>query len=199
MARGQYLDPRAGWMTLTTWAETWLHRPVKRVASVATDRQGLAALLPFSVRSRWQPSPRLRCKGPPTPAAASQRRPPSRVTSRGLRAVLNAAVEADLIARSPARKTALLRVRPRKREELTPEQLARLVAELRAIYRAVVMIGFVLGLRWDEAIALRVREVDFMRRTVTVAQEVEELAGHLRTVPEVKTEADCGPCRFRRF
>ena len=33
------------------------------------------------------------------------------------------------------------------------------------------------------------RDVDFMRRTVTVAQTVEELAGHLRIVPEGKRPA----------
>lgn len=46
MARGQYLDPRAGRMTLATWADTWLDRPGKRAASVARDRQGLAAFRP---------------------------------------------------------------------------------------------------------------------------------------------------------
>lgn len=39
-----------------------------------------------------------------------------------------------------------------------------------------------------EAIGLRVCDVDFMRRTVTVTQVVEEVAGHVRVVPgEAKT------------
>jgi len=156
---------------------------------VARDRQGLAVFLPHLgaiplaaiTPTQVQGAIDIRCR----------RAAPATVTRdfSALRAVLNAAVDADLIARSPARKSALPRVRPPKREELTPEDLARLVVEVPAIYRALVMIGFVLGLRWGEAIGLRVRDVDFMRRTVTVAQEVEELAGHLRIVPEVKSEA----------
>jgi hypothetical protein len=50
----------------------------------------------------------------------------------------------------------------------------------------LVLTAGVLGLGWEEIVALRVRDVDFMRRTLTVAQTMEELAGHLRLVPEAK-------------
>ena len=46
-------------------------------------------------------------------------------------------------------------------------------------YQALVLVGAVLGLRWGEAVGLRVRDVDFMRHTVTIAQTVEELSGCL--------------------
>lgn len=42
MARGQFLDPRDGTITLALWSEEWLSLPDKRPASVARDRQGLA-------------------------------------------------------------------------------------------------------------------------------------------------------------
>ena len=106
-----------------------------------------------------------------------------------LRAVLNAAVDADRIARSPARRVALPAVRPPERAGLSPADLARLADALPANYRALLLTGAVLGLRWGEAVGLRVRDIDFMRRTVTVAQTVEELAGHVRIVPEAKTKA----------
>lgn len=38
-------------------------------------------------------------------------------------------------------------------------------------------------------IALRVRDIDFTRQTITVAQTVEELAGHPAIVPEGKRPA----------
>jgi integrase len=44
-------------------------------------------------------------------------------------------------------------------------------------------------LAWEEAVALRIRDVDQERRTITVAQTVEELAGHLSVVPEGKRPA----------
>jgi integrase len=68
-------------------------------------------------------------------------------------------------------------------------ELRRLVDEVPDHYRALVLTAGVLGLAWEEAVALRVRDVDFMRRTVSVAQTVEELAGHLRIVPEGKRKA----------
>ncbi|MGH9104942.1 MAG: tyrosine-type recombinase/integrase [Acidimicrobiales bacterium] len=52
-----------------------------------------------------------------------------------------------------------------------------------------MLVGGVLGLRWGEAVGLRVRDIDFLRRTVTVAQVVEETAGHLAIVSEAKTAA----------
>jgi integrase len=106
-----------------------------------------------------------------------------------LRAMLNAAVDADLIGRSPARRVALPRIVRRERTTIDPLELRRLVDEVPDHYRALVLTAGVLGLAWEEAIALRVRDVDFMRRTVSVAQTVEELAGHVRIVPEGKRKA----------
>jgi integrase len=106
-----------------------------------------------------------------------------------LRAMLNAAVDADVIGRSPARKVALPRITRCERRTIDPEQLRRLVDELPDHYQALVVTAGVLGLAWEEGVGLRVRDVDFMRRTVTVAQTVEELAGHIRVVPEGKRQA----------
>lgn len=103
--------------------------------------------------------------------------------------MFNAAVDADLIGRSPARKVALPRIVRPERMTLDPPQLRRLVDEVPEHYQALVLTAGILGLAWEEVIALRVRDVDFMRRTVTVAQTVEELAGHIRIVPEGKRPA----------
>lgn len=106
-----------------------------------------------------------------------------------LRAALNAAVDAELVPRSPAWKIALPRAVPSEQSGLTPSELSNLVKEVPDHYRVLVLVAAVLGLRWGEAIGLLVRDVDFMRRTVTVAQVVEELAGHMRVVPEAKTRS----------
>jgi len=50
-------------------------------------------------------------------------------------------------------------------------------------------VAGVLGLRWGEAVGLRIKDVDFLRRTVTVAQTVEEVKGQLRLVSEAKTRS----------
>ncbi|MDQ1394502.1 MAG: hypothetical protein QOF30_3479 [Acidimicrobiaceae bacterium] len=104
-------------------------------------------------------------------------------------AVFNAAVDAEIIGRSPARKAALPRVRPPEKAHLTAAELLRLAGEVPSCYRALVLVGGVLGLRWEEAIGLRVRHIDFLRRSGTVAQTVEEVAGHLTVVAQAKSEA----------
>jgi integrase len=106
-----------------------------------------------------------------------------------LRAVFNSAVDADVIGRSPARKVALPRVRPPARVSVTPDELEKLAQEVPPRYRVLVLLAGVLGLRWGEAIGLRVRDIDFLRRTITVAQVVEETAGRLTIVSDAKSAA----------
>lgn len=187
LARGRYFDPAAGQVTLQQWAEQWLARPGKG-------------------RTRWRGPPGSgrfygQSRIPAPIGAHADARPGGGGFARSsgvgatlardvaaLRAALNAAVDADLIERFPARKVAPPRVRPPERELLSPDELLRLADARPGRYRALVLVGGVLGLRWGEAVALRACDVDFMRRTVTVAQVVEEIAGHLRVVPgEAKT------------
>jgi integrase len=106
-----------------------------------------------------------------------------------LRAVFNAAVDADVIGRSPARKVALPRARPPARVTLSPAELEQLASAVPSLYRALVLVAGVLGLRWGEGVGLRVRDIDFLRRAVNISQVVEEVAGHLAIVKEAKTTA----------
>ena len=58
--------------------------------------------------------------------------------------------------------------------------------------RAVILVAGVLGLRWSEAIGLRVGDVDFLRRTLTVRRTIAEVEGKFR-IAETKAglvEAD---------
>ncbi|MFZ2059285.1 MAG: tyrosine-type recombinase/integrase [Acidimicrobiales bacterium] len=189
IARGLYIDPRAGRVTFAEWSDRWLARPGQRAASTARDRQALASFHPHLgsvlliglTPGLVQEAVDLRSK---VAAPATVARDFS-----ALRAVLNAAVNADLIARSPARNIALPRVVHPERSGLSPSELAALVKEVPGHYQALVLVGAVLGLRWGEAVGLRVRDVDFMRHTVTIAQTAEELSGHMRIVPEAKTRS----------
>lgn len=189
LVRGQYLDPRAARLSVTSWADTWLGRPGKRPATIARDRQGIAVFLPTLGHVAL---------GALTPAQVqsaiderSRRAAPATVTRdfAALRALLNSAVDADLIGRSPAINVALPRIVRSEHMTLTSEQLRGLVEEIPDHYRTLALTAGVLGLAWEEVIALRVRDVDFGRRTITVARTVQELAGHLGVVPEGKRPA----------
>jgi integrase len=189
MVRGHYVDPHAGRVTVSAWSENWLNRPGKRAATVARDRQCIAVFLPALG------SMRLSAVTPAQIQTAVDERSrlvaPATMTREfaSLRTMFNAAVHADLITRSPARKIALPRIVRPKRATLTPNQLRALVDELPAHYQTLVLTSGVLGLAWQEVIALRIRDIDFDQGTVRVEQTVEELAGQIRFVPEGKRPA----------
>ncbi len=74
-----------------------------------------------------------------------------------LRAILNAAVDFDVIVKSPCR-TKVVKLPALKRKErrpLTMADLARIADAMPARYTPLVYLGGVLGLRWSEAAALR--------------------------------------------
>ncbi|MDQ3106519.1 MAG: tyrosine-type recombinase/integrase [Actinomycetota bacterium] len=188
LSRGRRPSLAAHSFTLAELAERWLARPGKRPNSVVRDRQGLGALLsvlgtrpiasitPLDVQEAIDA--RAREVAPATLAR----------DVASLRALFNAAVDAELLDRSPARKVALPRVRRAEHSLITPTELARLAEEVPPTYRVLVLVGGVLGLRWGEAIGLRRGDIDPVRHTVTVGQVVEEIAGQLRIVAgEAKT------------
>ena len=189
MARGTFIDPRGGRITFAEWCDQWLERPDKRLNSVVRDRQALAVFLPdlgalplaaiTPMHVQAAVDARSRVAGPATVARDFS----------ALRAVFNAAVHGDLLGRSPCRNVALPRVRPPDRVVLSPVELDELADAVPPRYRALILVAGVLGLRWGEAVGLRVRDVDFLRRTVTVAQTVEEVGGQLRLITEAKTRS----------
>ena len=179
LARGTYLDPRGGQVTLAAWASEWLASdPSKRATTRARDEYALrvhflptlghrrlATLTPLDVRRAVD-------------ALAARVAPATVRTNLGvLRAVLNAAVEADLISRSPVRGIKLETAPACDRPTLTPEQLEALAGEVPGRYRALILMAGVVGLRWSELVGLRVGSVNFLARTVTISETISEVGG----------------------
>jgi integrase len=189
MARGQFIDPEAGQITVRAWAQQWLDRPGKRPSSLLRDRQALEVFLAQLGHVRLSALTAGMVQEAVNARAKIAK--PATVTRdfASFRAMINAAVDADMIGRSPVRKIAVPQIRPPERNGLTAKQLQDLLSRIPPRYRALILVAAVLGLRWGEAVGLRVRDIDFMRRTVTVAQVVEELQGHLRLIPEAKTRS----------
>ena len=105
-----------------------------------------------------------------------------------LRAIMAKAVERDVIGRSPCRGVDLPRPDRREPQFLSIEELHRLADALDIEYRPMVYVAGVVGLRWSEVAGLRVGRLDFLRRTVTVAETLAEVEGGL-TFAEPKSEA----------
>lgn len=81
-----------------------------------------------------------------------------------LRAILNAAVNDDRIARSPCRAIVLPRETRTTRRTLTPTELHNLTDAMPPAYRLMVPLAGIIGLRWSEVVALRVSSLELLSR-----------------------------------
>jgi integrase len=94
-----------------------------------------------------------------------------RVTYSVLARILDDAVKDRMLAANPARGVKLPRQAPPRNTYLTATQLDMLASEA-GPYRSLVLLLGVSGLRWGEAIALRVCDVDFLRRRIELHRNV---------------------------
>lgn len=105
---------------------------------------------------------------------------PSTVYSyrRVLAQILDQAVDDGLIVANPATKAKAPSVRPRRQLFLTAEELRKLADECGDFASLVWLLGWS-GLRFGEALALRVGRVDPPRRRVRVEEAATEVGGRL--------------------
>ncbi|MEV7717477.1 site-specific integrase [Streptomyces sp. NPDC088184] len=187
MARGQYVDPRAGRTTFRQYAEKW-------VAAQTTDETSrtavesrlrlhaypyigtrpLGSFQPEHIRD-W--SSELKAALP----SASYRRS----IFENVSSVLNAAVDDGILRRNPCRATSVkapqavpTRVRP-----WTAEQVFAVRAALPEHYRAMADVGGGCGLRQGEIFGLPVDEIGFLTGWVHVGFQVKRVHGTLVFAP----------------
>ncbi len=187
---GTYIDPAAGRKTFRAYAEAWRlaqpHRPNtaartlsqlgKHVYPVLGDRP-LAAIRPSELQAFV------------TGLSADLSPGSVRTVYATVRAVLKTAVHDRVIGRDPA---AGVKMPERSREQIVPltvEQVDQLVEAAPARYRALVVVAAGTGLRQGELFGLRVADVDFLRRLVTVERQVQPAAGGGVLVGPLKNRA----------
>jgi len=98
-----------------------------------------------------------------------------------LSSILTAAVEEGLLSRHPSRGLRLPRRTEHQRQEiraLSPVEFARLLDCMPARWRPLLVLLAGTGLRWGEAAALQVGDVDVARRTLRVVRARKEGVGN---------------------
>lgn len=169
---GQYVDPRAGRVTLEVFAASWQAshvggEAVARIVDNALRVHILPALgsnvLAALRRSHIQAFVK----------ELSKRLGPGSVRNiyDVLQRVLLAAVEDKVIASSPCRRIALPALPDRETVPPTVEQVQAISAAVPPRLRAAVVMLAGSGLRIGELLGLRVADVDFLRRTVRVERQ----------------------------
>jgi integrase len=179
--RGVFVDPRAGRMTVEAWATEWLGGdPRKRRSSRARDRSTLDRwVLPAIGPARLGDISRVEIRRLIDAMTAALAPATVHRNMGTVAALFNAAVDADLIGRSPVRGAHLPAIEETARPLLSIEQIGQLADAIEDRYRALVLIGVVIGLRWGEAVGLRLIDVDFVHGRLTVHQAVSEVGGRL--------------------
>ncbi len=171
--RGHFVD-HSDRTTVVEYARAWAaarpHRPTtaKRVSlmiesHIAGTRLGdrrLSAVRPSEVQA-WA-SDRAKVLAPST----------VRLLVGLLRSIYSAAVLDRLIASSPVVKVQLPRAERERVIPLSISEVSVLAGAVPARYRAAVIAQAGLGLRIGELLALRVQDVDFLRRTVRVEEQI---------------------------
>lgn len=191
-ARGRWVDPRAGSVTLAVYGERWIneHPSLEQSTSERYISAFRLYLLPYlghlaineidaaSVR-QWY-SQRLReGKGRPSVAKAY----------RLLRAMLNTAVDDDLVSRNPCRVRGAGEDGSPERPTLRVDQVYSVLSEMPERFRAMVLLATFTTLRLGELAALRRRDLDLTQGWVTVSRGLVELSTGRLVIKGPKSDA----------
>ena len=195
---GQYVDPKAGRVTVREYAEQWRAAQVHREGTVVQvegilrrhvypvlgDRP-ISGVLPSDVQSlvkRLSTVPRDGSRRPLSPATVG-------VAHRVLSAIFKSAVADRRLASSPCVGTRLPKVEKRKVEPITTEQVRALVEAMPERYRGLVLLTVGTGMRQGEVFGLTLDRVDFLRRSLTVDRQLVGISGRVPFFGPPKTAA----------
>jgi integrase len=181
LVRGTFVHPSLNTnVTVAEWLEEWRtsHSLHKRPTTLVRDESAIRRhLVP-----RLGDIPLAKLRQTDVQAfVAALRREVGPGTTRSvygvLRAALNAAGNADLLARSPARGIKLPQVPKTDVVTLRPADLHRLAAALPDRWQPMVYVAGTCGLRFSEAAGLRVGRVDTARLRLHVLETSPQVGG----------------------
>lgn len=178
VVRGDYVDPKAGKVTIRGYYAEWSRR---QLWESSTERTMLLAVTscPFAdlplngVRpshfESWVKQMSARGLSPFTVH--------TRVNN--VRSIFKGAIRDRLITQDPANGVVLPR---RRRAEHrvsipTPDQVRALYAASEPWYRIAIALGAFAGMRLGEINGMQLEDVDFLRRTIHVERQVQRPAG----------------------
>ena len=183
MSRGDWHDPRLGDVPFGEWVDRWLTTKAPKLQPSTVDlyryllrkyvvpRFGKAAVgrITAVAVQAWLAELHSTDLSPNTIAKAY----------RVLSGVMDGAVDARLIARSPCTIKGAGTERHDEMQIATPEQVAAIAAAVGPRWEALVFTAAYGGLRWGELAALRRRDIDLAGRTIAVTRKLAEVNGQL--------------------
>lgn len=185
--RGEYVQPTLGRITVGKLAGAWLER--KKQATAPSHHRTLESAWRVHVEPRWGATTvaDIDVLGVESWVAKMSRAGSGATTvvrALGvLSGILDDAVKSRRLAVNPARGVGgLPRKASRRRVYLPADDVARL-AVAAGEHRVLVLVLAYCGLRWSEAVGLRVRDVEFLRRRLSVVDNAVQIGGRHEVGP----------------
>jgi integrase len=175
---GSYVDPKAGTITFVEYFRLWSERQVWAPGTVKA-MTGIIGSVPFTnlpIRAIKRSHIEQWVKAMSVDGLA-----PSTITTRftNVRSVLRAAHRDRVIATDPSEAIALPK---RRRKEAamripTPETVGRILSTAEPWFAPFVGLCAFAGLRIAEACAVKVDDINFLKKTLTVTRQVQRARG----------------------
>ncbi|QDZ15817.1 tyrosine-type recombinase/integrase [Humibacter ginsenosidimutans] len=171
-ASGDYIDPTRAGVTVSAIADSWLG--AKKTALKPSAYRVLESAWRIHVEARWGSIRLVAIEHTDvqdwvTGIAASKSATTTIRAYGVLAGVLDAAVSDRRMPKNPARGVELPRKQRKRHVYLTHEQVDRLARAAGERALLVYMLAYT-GLRWGEAIGLRVRDLDLKRHRIQVTE-----------------------------
>jgi len=190
LKRGQWIDPKAGQVTVKKYTERWLgNRP--DLANSTRQRYDdllrlhivpafgdleLASLEPSAVRGWW--------------AELSERHPTTAAKAyRLLNSIYRTAIDDGIVGRNPCQVKGGGNENPPERPVATVAQVAALADAMPERLRCIVLLAAWCGLRSGELSALRRKDLDVLGGFVNVRESMEQLHDGTINFKAPKTKA----------
>lgn len=178
-ARGEYIGTSAGRATIGELGPDWLQRQKGHMKP--SGFRSYDSAWRNHVAPRWADTRICEIRFSEVQAwiaGLSENIGPSLIanTYSVLARILDDAVRDRLLTSNPARGVKLPKRKPPHNIYLTPAQLDALAVESGRYQSLVLMLG-VGGMRWGEAAALRVSDIDFLRRRIRLHRNAVKVGG----------------------
>jgi integrase len=177
---GEYIAPSLGRITVAELAVDWLNRKAQHTAP--SHHRMLESAWRVHVEPRWGKTTvadidHLAVEGWIASMGADSAGATTVVRAHGvLSGILADAVKAKRLSANPAKGVANLPRKMGKRRVYLSADDAHRLADESGQHRALVLVLAYCGLRWGEAIALRVQDVEFLRRRLSVSENAVQLS-----------------------
>jgi integrase len=173
--------PRGGNLLVSAWAETWLAAQAHLSAS---SRERSAGIVRTHILPRWEHRPLNRITHAEVQSWVSEMCATSapasvRKVHGVLASMLDLAVRDKRLNANAARDVKLPRPVKATHRYLTHRQVEDLAAQLGGREALLVRVLAYCGLRWGELAALRIADVDFLRRRISITRSVSDVNGAL--------------------